>query len=416
MIYPQLHCGFYLHGNKIYISREDLLDEMVAGVNLREKIHNIPADVRISRGAGRETIYYCFNETVFKTRDWSKEPEQTLKQLYVERCQQLRDKYDYLILSYSGGADSHEILYTFLDNNIFIDEIQVVHYSKALNRFDKNELMKDASIKTLLEFDIMVKPQLKIIADRSPNTKINLLDASDFTVGDIVSNKFSSLGMDKFVSNPSFVTMKTPYTRNYFQHHHNHDHAVRKNNAAFIRGVEKPSLNISDNHLQFRFSDASMHSVKMIQKKDVDDIYTIENFFWTPDCPLIPIKQSHVIKRKLESDKDFYAAFMYSQERAIVFNKADVSPSLVGNIGRRYDELIYYYWNSNMFVAPKPGTRSPEYELVSLIQKDNAAAEALEEYNKFYFKKYAKVAEKELLGKHIFTEPYTIGELNVSWY
>ena len=48
-----------------------------------------------------------------------------LEDLYKIRAQQLRDSYDYLILNYSGGSDSHNILHTFLKNNIKLDCIYV---------------------------------------------------------------------------------------------------------------------------------------------------------------------------------------------------------------------------------------------------------------------------------------------------
>lgn len=416
MIYPQLHCGFYLHNNKIYISRQDLLDDMLFSIELREKKFGIPHDVNVqTRRDSRAT--YCFNEPVFKLIDWSIEPQQNLKQLYIERCQQLRDKYDYLILSYSGGADSHEILYTFLDNNIFIDEIQVVHYTKAMERLDPTILQNDLALRQLLEFDAIVKPQLKIIADKSPNTKITLLDASDYTVTDIISNRFEFMGMHRDKeTNSTFIAQTTPYTRNYFQQTHNTKYGSYKNNTGFIRGVEKPILNITNNQLRFSFSDVSMHTVKLIQKKQIDEIYTIENFYWTPDCPLIPIKQSHVIKHKLETDKEFYATFMLNQERvAANQNLNKRAHDDAQNINRRYDQLIYYYWNKNMFFAPKHNTESPEFKLVSLIEKHNAL-EALDEQNTYYFKKYAKIGERRLINKHMFTDPYIIGDLNVTWY
>jgi hypothetical protein len=415
MIYPQLHCGFYLFNNKIYISRQDLLDDILLGIELREKKFGIPHDVNVqTRRDSRAT--YCFNEPVFKMIDWTLEPSQSLKELYVERCQQLRDKYSYLILSYSGGADSHEILYTFLDNNIFIDEIQVVHYSKALAKFDMNILADDIALRQLLEYETIVKPQLKIIAERSPNTKITLLDASDFTVDEILNNRFDFMGMGKYKeTNSTFIVQTTPYTRNFFQQLTNNEQRTFKNNTGFIRGVEKPILNITNNQLRFSFSDASMHTVKLIQKKQVDDIYTIENFFWTPDCPLIPIKQSHVIKRKLETEKEFYATFMLNQERVAANQNLNRSHDNAQNINRKYDELIYYYWNKNMFFAPKHNTESPEFKLVSLIEKNNNALKALDEQNNFFFKKYAKISERRLINKHMFTDPYIIGDLNVTW-
>ena len=197
MIYPQLHCGFYLFNNRIYVSRQDMLDDMLKGLEFRERRYGIPHDVHIQTRRSMDTVY-CFNEPTFKLIDWTVEPPQTLKQLYTERCQQLRDKYEYLILSYSGGADSHEILYTFFENDIFIDEIQVVHYTKALERLDPFIIENDAALRQLLEYEVIVKPQLKIIAEKSPNTKITLLDASDFTVEEILKNRFDFMGMGKY--------------------------------------------------------------------------------------------------------------------------------------------------------------------------------------------------------------------------
>jgi hypothetical protein len=389
---------------------------MLLGIELREKKFGIPHDVNVqTRRDSRAT--YCFNEPVFKLIDWTVEPQQSLKQLYIERCQQLRDKYSYLILSYSGGADSHEILYTFLDNNIFIDEIQVVHYSKALERFDANLLADDLALRQLLEYETVVKPQLKIIAERSPNTKITLLDASDFTVDEILKNQFNFMGMGKFKeTNSTFIVQTTPYTRNFFQQMTNSHNGKFKDNTAFIRGVEKPILNIVNNQLRFSFSDASMHTVKLIQKKQVDDIYTIENFYWSPDCPFIPVKQSHVIKQKLETEKEFYATFMLNQERVSANqNLKKRAHDDAQNINRKYDQLIYYYWNKSMFFAPKHNTESPEFKLVSLIEKNNNAMNALDEQNEFFYKKYAKISERRLINKHMFTDPYIVGDLNVTW-
>jgi hypothetical protein len=393
-----------------------MLDDMLEGMNFREKRFGIPHNVNIQTQRSMDAVY-CFNEPVFKMIDWTVEPQESLKELYKERCQQLRDKYEYIVLSYSGGADSHEILYTFFENDIFIDEIQVVHYTKALERLDPTILNNDIALRQLLEYEVIVKPQLKIIAEKSPNTKITLLDASDFTVDEILKNRFDFMGMGKYKeTNSTFVAQTTPFTRNFFQQLTNNQYGKFKDKTAFVRGVDKPVLSIANNQLRFKFSDTSMHTVKMIQTKQVDEIYTIENFFWTPDCPFIPIKQSHVIKQKLESDKDFYATFMMNQERIAgnqnqIARKHDDSQ----NISRKYDQLIYYYWNKNMFFAPKHNTESPEFKLVSLIEKNNNAVSALDEQNEFFYKKYAKIAEKHLINKHMFTDPYIIGDLNVTW-
>ena len=55
-------------------------------------------------------ITWHFNDEVYSSFDWTKEPDESISELYKKRCEQLREKYDYLVLFYSGGADSDNIL------------------------------------------------------------------------------------------------------------------------------------------------------------------------------------------------------------------------------------------------------------------------------------------------------------------
>ena len=59
-----------------------------------------------------------FNDEEFSAHDWKQEPQESLVELYRRRAQQIRDRYDYLVLFYSGGADSTNILQTFINNDI----------------------------------------------------------------------------------------------------------------------------------------------------------------------------------------------------------------------------------------------------------------------------------------------------------
>lgn len=68
-------------------------------------------------------IYY---DDLFESFDWSKEPKESLEQLYKERAEQIRENYEYVVICYSGGIDSTTVLETFYYNNIHIDEILIV--------------------------------------------------------------------------------------------------------------------------------------------------------------------------------------------------------------------------------------------------------------------------------------------------
>lgn len=70
----------------------------------------------------KQRVEWDFNNELFRKHDWTVEPEETLDQLYNARARQLREQYDYIILSYSGGADSHNILMSFIRQGLHIED------------------------------------------------------------------------------------------------------------------------------------------------------------------------------------------------------------------------------------------------------------------------------------------------------
>lgn len=65
----------------------------------------------------------------WKKISWNVEPKESIEELCKRRAEQLRDKYDYIVLYYSGGPDSSTVLNTFRDNNIPLDEIVFYNFS-----------------------------------------------------------------------------------------------------------------------------------------------------------------------------------------------------------------------------------------------------------------------------------------------
>jgi hypothetical protein len=72
----------------------------------------------------RPKFYY--HDHVYKNVDWTIEPVHSLEYYYKDQAQRIRDTYDYVILAYSGGYDSTNILETFHFNNIKLDKILIV--------------------------------------------------------------------------------------------------------------------------------------------------------------------------------------------------------------------------------------------------------------------------------------------------
>lgn len=71
-------------------------------------------------------VHFYYHDDVYSKQDWKTEPPHTLDFYYREQAQRIRDNYDYVILCYSGGYDSSNILETFYYNNIKLDKIITV--------------------------------------------------------------------------------------------------------------------------------------------------------------------------------------------------------------------------------------------------------------------------------------------------
>jgi len=72
-----------------------------------------------------QEVDYIYFDQIWKDFDRSLLGKISLKELYRQRARQIRDSYDYLILYFSGGADSYNVLRSFIDNNIKLDEVCV---------------------------------------------------------------------------------------------------------------------------------------------------------------------------------------------------------------------------------------------------------------------------------------------------
>jgi hypothetical protein len=99
---PNKKLGYYLVDNEIYYSKYQTL--------LTASKHN-------------KQVKWFFNEDVFIKFPWNVEPEESLDDLYRQRAQDLRDQYDYIRIEASGGSDSTNVIFSFLLNNIHLDEI-----------------------------------------------------------------------------------------------------------------------------------------------------------------------------------------------------------------------------------------------------------------------------------------------------
>ena len=392
--------GYYVFQNKIFTDRQKIADYMLVNEVYDGK------------------IYFNYNDHVFSKIDWTKEVPFNLADLYRMRAEQLRQKYKYLVLSFSGGSDSTQVLMTFLRNNIFLDEIIIVNYNDAIKKIDENKIQEVNGLKIFKEYDLAAKPILDVFSKNSPKTKINVLDLSDFSFKQhIIRKTYDHICTDrsKFTNNVALVSI-APRTFAHYIAKYMSENATY-NGAALIRGVDKPSLSVENDELFFKFYDIAYHGVHNFGSDKIDRIYDVEDFYWSPDFPFIPVKQCQVIKNEIETNKDYHRLFFYKMAKIQNYIKNKVEGhSPAWELERTYNEIIYPYWKNSIYAAPKPTLQSSEFTLWEHLGYKQYGKEIIEEVKSYTYKKYEKIQNKTLIQKPLSGKPYSIGKIQRRFY
>ena len=234
-------------------------------------------------------VKWNFNNEVYKTVNWSKPLNRTLPDLYRERAQQLRDKYDYLILSYSGGSDSDTVLHAFIDNGIHIDEVWVDWPRHMMEKVNWNATSANKDHTNLAsEWHFTTEPKLRELHAQHPEIKIHV---SDCTSGGPEHEVDDANGLTD-LRNTYFYGRRRQYMCDY--QHKLFDQGL---SSAVILGIDKPSITVINDNIYARFVDepirfrtdiaAYQHSV-------------VEFFYWTPDSPYMVVNQIHEILQYLQ--------------------------------------------------------------------------------------------------------------------
>ena len=114
-----------------------------------------------------------FNRYIFDNLNWAVEPSIDLYEIYKARARQIRDAYDYVVLFYSGGSDSVNILTAWMDADLKIDEIATVWNMEGAK--DPNDYMN-------AEVDRVVLPGIKRLKDKGIEFKFRLIDITEDTI------------------------------------------------------------------------------------------------------------------------------------------------------------------------------------------------------------------------------------------
>lgn len=233
----------------------------------------------------KQSLYWNFHDQAYGKLDWTQRPSGSLDELYRLRAQQLRDKYDYLIVNFSGGMDSWTVLDSFLRNNIKIDEIYTRWALAERNYKAANNTVTD-SINFTSEFEYAVLPVLEKIKIQYPDINIVIDDFSDAIQAPLSEN-------DYFASN-AYQSMLS-----FFRFNRKSVFEMKLNDSVkigVVHGYDKIKCGIDGRDFFAYFTDSLGGKW--------DESRNIEFFYWTPDFPMIPIMQAHLILEFLEQHAD----------------------------------------------------------------------------------------------------------------
>jgi hypothetical protein len=299
-----------------------------------------------------QSVYFYYHDHIWNSFDKTLLGKIPLITLYKERAQQLRDKYDHLVLHYSGGADSHNILHTFLTNNIKLDEI-CVKWPKPLRDgkfYTPNN--KDISAKNAVsEWDFAIKPTLDWLASNRPDIKITIIDyASDLTENLTSVEHIESKILSMNINRGGFATLTmwiNPVTENIISQ-------KKMSNIGHIFGIDKPILTLKDNIICVQFMDVVFD---MLLMPEAHSEGRVEGFYWTPDFPILALEQAYQTALVIKQNKEFLSLI----ETSSTLTAADILKRFEDQ-GNLQKKILYKdSWDLNTFQVDKPNVARSDW-------------------------------------------------------
>jgi hypothetical protein len=257
--------------DEIYFYAED-------GTKFNSKIKAI----EYGQKTGQEINFY-FYDAVYSKVDWKKELKEDLSYYYKQQALRLREKYDYLILAYSGGYDSTNILETFVSNNIKLDKIVVVGAFSKDSAWGVDENHNAEIYHNALPY----LEQLGLM---------EITEVIDYTKY-VNNEKFKELSIYNFGKNwayeiGSFFSVHTWFWRDAEKIITPEKHLNEK--TAFILGADKPLIDCVDSEALFYFTDSAI--TQYGNSRGYANTERIA-FYWDPEYTDLLIKQIQVLKK-----------------------------------------------------------------------------------------------------------------------
>jgi hypothetical protein len=304
-----------------------------------------------------------FFNNEWKCQQWTQEPQVDITELYKARARQIREKYDWVTIFYSGGSDSQIMVDSFLEAGCRIDEIVTIWYRGVTGDpiMDRNATNAE-NIEA--EFEFTTRPGLERIKNLSPHTKITYRDRSKSMVESykqVDSEEWVVINKD--VAGPSALARySVAYDKDQLEFL---DKGLK---TAFVYGVDKPKVCIKDGNYCLYFIDSVINysgsQIVRTEYNNYDEIY----FYWSVDMPEIVIKQAHMIRNWFEMHPALKPILYWPNSntahrnayeiivRPIIYPSWDLNTFQVNKISR----YVFHEWD-NWWYTKMQGTK--EYQI-----------------------------------------------------
>lgn len=305
-----------------------------------------------------QPIVWQYQHDVFQKYNWTQEPLQSLWDLYSQRAHQLREKYDYIMLMYSGGADSNNVLDAFERNNIPIDEIRFGYAGEISDpdslKLDQNREVYYAAI-----------PKARELQKKWPNLKINVVNMKSIMIDHVSAHN----DLIHFGNNMAW----NPWQRVRFGiSMNNNQDWIPKNSKdkriGILWGKDKTNVFKINNRYAVQFVDRQLNGNFEV----LPDNCNHEYFYWSSDSVDMVIKQGHVLKnffRQADNNPEWFTQnkkyFCKDSSRQWLYNEVEIANQVIRINNACYNTLIYPYYEPKIYDVGKL-----EWQTVSQIVKD----------------------------------------------
>lgn len=327
------------------------------GVGNRNFIYKYPAMIYAAKT--KQELNWNFNNQFYLDEIKKPRPSVSLTDLYKERAQQLRDTYEYLILAYSGGVNSHNVLRSFIDNKIKLDEVWVDWPKQLIEKSGYTlSLSKEASNKAS-EWEYVIKLDLEQLRISNPEIKIHISDScSLFLSGECKDTQTVISGLSDYVTNKRYE-----YIQDYSKKMN------EKISTAVVTGNNKPIFFRIGQSYSFAFSDTSLF---FKSSKDADGKCNVEYFYCSKNIPQVYLEQARcvwdyllinrnlIIKRSVEHMKKMSENEIEKQDyndiiKKICYPKWDLNKHQVNKTGlftnTNFSNLLYNFKSEPFFLS-----------------------------------------------------------------